>query len=55
MRILALGEEGCPEGLGLGNGAGEKEGGKCAFRDEKSAKATKKPREVGGRLGEMTL
>ena len=45
MRILALEEEGCPEGLGLGNGAGEKEGGRCAFRDEKSAKATKKPKE----------
>ena len=55
LRILALEEEGCPEGLGLGNGAGEKEGGRCAFRNEKSAKATKKLREVGGRPGEMAV
>ena len=60
LRTLGLGEEGCSEGLGLGNGAGpkaiqEKEGGKWAFRDEKSAKATTVPREVGGRQGEMAL
>ena len=59
-RILGLGEEGCSEGLGLGSGAGpkaipEKEGGKWAFRGEKSAKATTVTREVGGRQGEMAL